>query len=456
MKKTVLLLSALTLMTGAAISQVSGLDLLVHYPFQGFTADASGNGRNAQTTHTWYETGANGVANYAIAVDGDSASTISYDYSSEWNNFNFQSYTISTWARFDHLQTNYSNIFEMGNGQVFLRLQNENGSVGYPSFGVFTTGGNWIGSNGATGQLLNFWQEWHHFTLTSELDWSGTNRTFKLYIDGVLYQTENVNGSMSTEAMINHNAVGNGGTAISIGYRPFNSNLATNGNFQDFFLYARAVSATEVTELYEHLCQPGFATINASACDSYSLNGQNYYQSGTYTQVIPKSDGCDSTITLNLTVNETPYAEITQNGQDLAATSTAGAYQWIDCAANTAIANSNNQVFTPVATGQYAVILINGSCSDTSDCFGFTLGLNEVSLTGITLYPNPATDQLKVGGLHAEASVMIYDAVGRVVLLQTLSPAQNSIWVSELTPGAYTLVLHSEGKTARQHIQITK
>jgi hypothetical protein len=44
--------------------------------------------------------------------------------------------------------------------------------------------------------------------------------------------------------------------------------------------------------------------------DSYTLNGQTYTQSGTYTQVIPNAAGCDSTITLNLTLSFTGIPEI--------------------------------------------------------------------------------------------------------------------------------------------------
>jgi hypothetical protein len=43
--------------------------------------------------------------------------------------------------------------------------------------------------------------------------------------------------------------------------------------------------------------------INTIGLDSYTLNNQTYTQSGTYTQIIPNAAGCDSTITLNLTLS---------------------------------------------------------------------------------------------------------------------------------------------------------
>jgi gliding motility-associated-like protein len=46
-----------------------------------------------------------------------------------------------------------------------------------------------------------------------------------------------------------------------------------------------------------------FYTIAATACNTYILNGQTYTTSGTYTQVLVNSVGCDSILTLNLIIN---------------------------------------------------------------------------------------------------------------------------------------------------------
>jgi hypothetical protein len=52
------------------------------------------------------------------------------------------------------------------------------------------------------------------------------------------------------------------------------------------------------------------STLTQTALDSYTLNGQTYTQSGTYTQTIPAANGCDSTITLNLTLDFTGIDEL--------------------------------------------------------------------------------------------------------------------------------------------------
>jgi hypothetical protein len=55
---------------------------------------------------------------------------------------------------------------------------------------------------------------------------------------------------------------------------------------------------------------PTSSTINATATDEYVLNEVIYTQSGTYTQTLLNAQGCDSTITLNLTLT----AGLDENG----------------------------------------------------------------------------------------------------------------------------------------------
>ena len=66
------------------------------------------------------------------------------------------------------------------------------------------------------------------------------------------------------------------------------------------------LTSNVVTAAFIHKMQPCFnstSTINAVVCYSYNLNGQIYTSSGTYEQTILNATGCDSLITLQLTVN---------------------------------------------------------------------------------------------------------------------------------------------------------
>jgi len=59
------------------------------------------------------------------------------------------------------------------------------------------------------------------------------------------------------------------------------------------------------------------STLTQTALDSYTLNGQTYTQSGTYTQTVPAANGCDSTITLNLTLDFTGIDELGMGAKKL-------------------------------------------------------------------------------------------------------------------------------------------
>ena len=68
--------------------------------------------------------------------------------------------------------------------------------------------------------------------------------------------------------------------------------------------------------------QTQWANDTATACDEYYWNGKTYTLSGTYIDTIPSIAGCDSIVTLHLTINHTQYAEETVTACD--------SYTWTD------------------------------------------------------------------------------------------------------------------------------
>ncbi len=113
-------------------------------------------------------------------------------------------------------------------------------------------------------------------------------------------------------------------------------------------------------------------TDTQEACGSYTwIDGNTYAAStNTPTWVLTNAEGCDSTVTLNLTINPIPDNSVTQNGSELIANQLVAAYQWLDCDNNYAVINGEmNQSFTPDVTGNYAVEVNMNGCIDTSSCF---------------------------------------------------------------------------------------
>ena len=80
---------------------------------------------------------------------------------------------------------------------------------------------------------------------------------------------------------------------------------------QDYIVMGTDVNGCQATDTVTIFVNvPSTSTLTESAIDSYTLNGQTYTQSGIYTQVLTNGEGCDSTITLNLTLNYTGINQI--------------------------------------------------------------------------------------------------------------------------------------------------
>ena len=121
-----------------------------------------------------------------------------------------------------------------------------------------------------------------------------------------------------------------------------------------------------------------------TACDFYiAPDGQVYTSTGSYSSTVQNAASCDSVISIDLTIDPLPNNAVIQNGATLTATQTVAAYQWVDCDnGNAPIVGEVNQSFTPISTGNYAVIVNVNGCSNTSECrlVDFT-GINELNNT---------------------------------------------------------------------------
>ncbi len=104
-------------------------------------------------------------------------------------------------------------------------------------------------------------------------------------------------------------------------------------------------------------CRTTSSTITVSACNNYLLNGQTYTSSGTYTQLVKNAGGCDSNITLKLTLKN--------NTSSLTASA---------CASYTL----NSQTYT--ATGVYKQTLTNKAGCDSVLTLNLTIKKNAATI----------------------------------------------------------------------------
>jgi len=84
-----------------------------------------------------------------------------------------------------------------------------------------------------------------------------------------------------------------------------------------------------------------FLTIDTFSCNSFTMNGISYTATGTYTQNLLNVNGCDSIITINLTIQHVDVS-VVQNGDTVTAIAYRAVYQWVDC--NNNFASIHNEI----------------------------------------------------------------------------------------------------------------
>ena len=199
----------------------------------------------------------------------------------------------------------------------------------------------------------------------------------------------------------------------------------------------------------------GFSsTQSESACGSYTWaqNGTMYTASGMYSDTLVDVNGCDSILILDLTINPAVIASATDNGNATITASAGTTYQWINCTTNTPIAGATAQTLTVTANGSYAVIVSDGTCSDTSNCVTITnVGIKENMISTISLHPNPTHDVVVVTMDASSAIVEVMDVQGKLIQTTQIKSG-DLIDLGTYDRGVYTLRIKTELGTSIQRI----
>jgi len=364
MKKHLLILATalLSISTFAQIpSYVPANGLVGWWPFNGNANDESGNGNHGTVNGATLTTDRFGNANMAYGFDGVD----------DWIEATFNqnnNYSISTWFKPNSSIPNYYGIFQHKDnctrGAGFIVEIQNNYNLRFQATNCGQCG-NICPNYFDELNIVNLDTTWQHLVLTSNF-----NGIYKLYLNGSIIHTTN---NLSTISQFNvpfsigkhHDGVDLfyfkgliddvgywytilseceiqdlyhaqlGSQAISAGADQSicsgdpvtlngagGSNYQWNNNVVDGQAFTPNQSANYVLNGTDSLgCQGtdtvvvtvlenATSTLTQTALDSYTLNGQTYTQSGTYMQTLTAANGCDSTITLNLTLNFTGMDEL--------------------------------------------------------------------------------------------------------------------------------------------------
>jgi hypothetical protein len=336
------------------------------WPFNGNANDESGNGNNGTVNNVNAAIDRFGNGNSAFSFNRQTINEINVNNTSTLNSLS--NISISIWVKLvsynEPGQAGYNhwiNKSDQSNNHHFIFANNASQVYFY-----YTGAAAFFATNNLP--QLN---QWTHIVVTHNYDGS-QNSICKFYFDGNLiesipaiqpinqtldnlkigafgaYNYNRVDGSLDDIGIWNRaltaceiqnlyqSQVNNLSQAISAGADQSicaGDNVTLNGsggsayqwnnNVGDGQSFAPTQTATYTVNGTDSLGCSGSDTVmvtvlenaastqNQTALDSYTLNGQTYTQSGTYTQTVPAANGCDSVITLNLTLNFTGISENT-------------------------------------------------------------------------------------------------------------------------------------------------
>ena len=259
------------------------------------------------------------------------------------------------------------------------------------------------------------------YTWTLPGGWTGTSTTNSLSAvasttgGNITVTANNACGSSATQTVI---VTVSGGSALS---QP--GPISGNASVCPASSNTYSITAVSGATSYTWTLPSGW--IGTSTTNSITSVASS--TSGNITISANNSCGSSAAQTLSLTVNSVDTS-VSQSGAILTAGASGAVYQWINCIDNTPISGQTNQSFTASTNGNYAVIVLQNTCSNTSSCYNiFSVGIIENNSSMIIIiYPNPSNGKFIIEMKQMENGVIeIYNALGEKVYQSILLSTHN-------------------------------
>lgn len=225
-------------------------------------------------------------------------------------------------------------------------------------------------------------------------------------------------------------------------------------------------------------CSGETVTLTSSTADAYLWSNGDTTQaiqvtaSGNFSVITTNSNACDGVgtsvqTTVTFTTTPSAAASFSTNGNVVTFTNTstgASSYSWDFSDFTNSSATSPSHAF--ISNGSYPVILtaINGACSDTLLLtINITVGIEELmGLNNITIYPNPANENLVVAFDNQSGSafkLLVSDRVGRIIqTIDVQDEDQNFVTmnVSSLANGMYSILFVGQNSSFTKSFIVAK
>jgi hypothetical protein len=194
------------------------------------------------------------------------------------------------------------------------------------------------------------------------------------------------------------------------------------------------------------------STLTVEACAQYYFDEQEYQTSGDYIGIFTNSQGCDSLVYLDLTIVEYPQLVLSASGNTITATSVATSFQWFNCTTEQLIAGATSPTYSPTQSGSYGVYAYLGPCTEI-DCLDFTyIGVEENKGPSFYIYPNPATENINITSAFPmnKVKLSIFNCAGILVMDKNMSGNVLPLDIASLSSGVYYIQIMDNGQLMQQ------
>jgi len=232
---------------------------------------------------------------------------------------------------------------------------------------------------------------------------------------------------------------------------PDHSGNNNNGTLSNFTL------STTISNWVSGITLIPSGTDTIIECNSFTwIDGINYTtdnDTATFNIIGGAANGCDSIVTLDLTINTVTDLTTTISGTTITTNNTvANNYQWLDCNNNNdIIVGENGQSFTATSNGNFAVEITENGCVDTSSCVAIsTVDILNINFENkFKIYPNPVSDYLFIEtDNYIWHQIKILNTIGQIKYETALTNNKSPININRL-PGNgiyFVQVYNSQGK----------
>ncbi len=185
-------------------------------------------------------------------------------------------------------------------------------------------------------------------------------------------------------------------------------------------------------------------TVSDSACRWYQMKASNRVitASGNYNDTLKSLEtGCDSIVTRNLNILN-PDKYVIHDGSLLTARNTNATYQWLNCTRNYKVIDSaTKRSFIAKSNEEFAVVVTENGCTDTSDCVLVTnASRKNLNVIEFSLKPNPNSGKFIINASQTTPSTLIIsDVTGKVIFKKTNVLLNQYELTLQTKPGIYNV-----------------